>query len=306
MQFPRRLQRVRLGEKCGWRTAAPRASERRKGLSKHPRGLTLEGGQRGFLAPERRKALVPASPPWTGWRQPLLFLNVLLKGMLRPGLSLPRKIFCEDCKAYKDSDGNFYMSISCPVYCCGTCNNRSCCSDYLQRFDEIKELTCSSQLFESYPSAEEQPMKFRSDMDDWYSPPPSGTIIAIGVSLFILFIVTIIVCFTCSCCCLYKACRRQPRPVVTTTTATTVVQVPYPQQPAAAYPAGVYQGYNPVPVQPQPGMPGAPYPVQYPPPYPMQPAAPPAYHETMAADAGAPVTQPPYNPAYMDPPKPSY
>ncbi|XP_042303412.1 protein shisa-5 [Sceloporus undulatus] len=94
--------------------------------------------------------------------------------------------------------------------------------------------------------------------------------------------------------------------IVTTTTATTVVQVPYPQQPGmpAGYPAGVYQGYSPVPVQPQPGMPAAPYPTQYPPPYHAQPAGPPPYHETMAAGAGAPATQPPYNPAYMDPTKP--
>ncbi|CAI5767160.1 Hypothetical predicted protein [Podarcis lilfordi] len=114
---------------------------------------------------------------------------------------------------------------------------------------------------------------------------PNGTVIAVGVSIFVLFVVTIIFCFTCSCCCLYKACRRQPRPVVTTTTATTVVQVPYPQQPGMppqGYPAGMYQGYNPLPVQPQQGMPAAPYPTQYPPPYPTQPAGPPPYHETMA------------------------
>ncbi|KAH0630061.1 hypothetical protein JD844_012656 [Phrynosoma platyrhinos] len=130
--------------------------------------------------------------------------------------------------------------------------------------------------------------------------------IGIGVAIVILIITTIIVCLTCSCCCLYKACRRSPRPIVTTTTATTVVQVPYPQQPGmpAGYPAGVYQGYSPVPVQPQPGTVAAPYPTQYPPPYQAQPTGPPPYHETVAAGAGAPATQPPYNPAYMDPAKP--
>ncbi|KAL8212396.1 UNVERIFIED_CONTAM: hypothetical protein K2H54_045274 [Gekko kuhli] len=138
-----------------------------------------------------------------------------------------------------------------------------------------------------------------------------GTFVAIGVTLFVLFVVTVILCFTCSCCCLYKACRGTPaaRPVVTTTTATTVVQVPYPQQPGMTpgYHGGYHAGYSPVPVQPQPGMPAAPYPTQYPPPYPMQPAGPPAYHETMAgAGVSHPTVQPPYNPAYMDPPKPSY
>ncbi|NWY37400.1 SHSA5 protein, partial [Sylvia atricapilla] len=96
---------------------------------------------------------------------------------------------------------------------------------------------------------------------------------------------------------------------VVTTATTTVVHSAYPQQPAVppSYPAAPYQGYQPMPVQPQPGMPVAPYPAQYPPPYPMQPAGPPAYHETVAAGAGAPYpTQPPYNPAYMDPQKPTY
>ncbi|XP_009863031.1 PREDICTED: protein shisa-5 [Apaloderma vittatum] len=131
-----------------------------------------------------------------------------------------------------------------------------------------------------------------------------GTIIAIGVTIFAVIVITFILCLTCSCCCLYKACRR-PRPVVTATTATTVVHAPYPQQPNYPVPP---QGYHPVAIQPQPGVPVAPYPAQYPPPYPMQPSGPPAYHETMAAGAGAPypVSQPPYNPAYMDPQKPTY
>ncbi|XP_063267303.1 protein shisa-5 isoform X2 [Prinia subflava] len=147
------------------------------------------------------------------------------------------------------------------------------------------------------------------DPDDFFNSGPSfGTLVAIGVTVFAVIVVTIILCLTCSCCCLYKACRR-PQPVVTTTATTTVVHSAYPQQPAVppSYPAAPYQGYQPVAVQPQPGMPAAPYPAQYPPPYPMQPPGPPAYHETVAAGAGAPYpTQPPYNPAYMDPQKPTY
>ncbi|XP_009700231.1 PREDICTED: protein shisa-5, partial [Cariama cristata] len=136
-----------------------------------------------------------------------------------------------------------------------------------------------------------------------------GTFVAIGITVFAVIVVTIILCLTCSCCCLYKACRR-PRPVVTTTTSTTVVHAPYPQQQGVPpnYPVAPYQGYQPVAIQPQPGMPVAPYPAQYPPPYPMQPSGPPAYHETVAAGAGAPypISQPPYNPAYVDPQKPTY
>ncbi|XP_063147942.1 protein shisa-5 isoform X2 [Candoia aspera] len=195
------------------------------------------------------------------------------------GLLLPPGGSSEYCEAYEDSDGHWHSQKDCMFFCCGTCDDRYCCSN---AFEKNNQFLCSRTLLRS------------------------GTIIAIGVSIFILFVVTIILCFTCSCCCLYKACRRRPQPVVTT--ATTVVQVPYPQQPGipAAYPGGAYQGYNPLPVQPQLGMPAAPYPTQYPPPYPTQPVGPPPYHETVAAGAGAPAVQPPYNPAYMDPPKGSY
>ncbi|KFQ12230.1 Protein shisa-5, partial [Haliaeetus albicilla] len=134
-----------------------------------------------------------------------------------------------------------------------------------------------------------------------------GTLIAIGVTVCAVIIVTIILCLTCSCCCLYKACRR-PQPVVATTTSTTVVHAPYPQQQGVPpnYPVDSYQGYQPVAIHTQPRV--APYPAQYPPPYPMQPSGPPAYHETVAAGAGAPypISQPPYNPAYVDPQKPTY
>ncbi|XP_048346154.1 protein shisa-5 [Sphaerodactylus townsendi] len=241
-----------------------------------------------------------------GSRLALGVLRSLLLVVLLPGG------FCENCTAYKDSDGHLNTEKSCLEFCCGTCTSRYCCSDFLQKLDEDVQLLCN----EMSESMSEEPvmgeaMKFRSDFDDWEAEANKsfGTFVAIGVTLFVLFIVTVILCFTCSCCCLYKACRRTPQPIVTTTTATTVVQVPYPQQPGTSpgYPGGYHAGYHPVPVQPQPGAPVAPYPTQYPPPYPMQPAGPPAYHETMAgAGAPYPTAQPPYNPAYMDPPKPSY
>uniref|UniRef100_A0A6J0TZ68 Protein shisa-5 n=1 Tax=Pogona vitticeps TaxID=103695 RepID=A0A6J0TZ68_9SAUR len=238
-------------------------------------------------------------------------LRLLRLGAFLGVLSLlPSRGLCENCKTYKYTNGRIYLDTTCEVFCCGNCNNQYCCSDPSKEFNAYDQLMCHFQPSESstYPPILGKPMKFGTYVDDWRPPGPSGTIIAVGVSIFILFIVTIVVCFTCSCCCLYNACRRSPRPVVTTTSSTTVVQVPYPQQPGvpAAYPVGGYQGYNPLPVQPQPGIPAAPYPTQYPPPYVAQPSGPPAYHETMAAGAGAPTTQPPYNPAYMDPTKHSY
>ena len=45
---------------------------------------------------------------------------------------------------------------------------------------------------------------------DWLSVR-FGTVIAIGVTLFVIAVVTVIVCCTCSCCCLYKMCRRPQR-----------------------------------------------------------------------------------------------
>ncbi|XP_064130661.1 protein shisa-5 isoform X1 [Loxodonta africana] len=222
---------------------------------------------------------------------------------------------------------------SCPVFCCGTCYNQYCCADVLKKFvwnkeqcptpkdsldgsiKRIKDLASSMKIASDFDSdhmsgldsnikkTKELLMKIASDFD---SDPKSGfgATVAIGLTVFVLFIVTIIICFTCSCCCLYKMCC-QPRPVVTTTTSTTVVHTPYPQPPSVppSYPGPTYQGYHPMP--PQPGMAAAPYPTQYPPPYPAQPMGPPAYHETFAGGAAMPYTasQPPYNPAYMDSPK---
>ncbi|XP_015677823.1 protein shisa-5 [Protobothrops mucrosquamatus] len=228
-------------------------------------------------------------------RSPLWSLCVLLGFLVPPGGS------SEHCEAYTDSDGFWHPQQTCSEYCCGTCTHRYCCSD---RFKKNDQFICS--MKSTFPSFKPEPFKMDPDFEDLYSSDFSGTFIAIGISIFVVFVVAIILCFTCSCCCLYKACRRRPQPIVTT--STTVMQVPYPQQPGVpvAYAAGAYQGYNPLPVQPQPGMPAAPYPTQYPPPYPTQPIRPPPYQETVAAGASAPSAQPPYNPAYMDPPKASY
>ncbi|KAM8995066.1 protein shisa-5 isoform 1-T1 [Ara ararauna] len=216
----------------------------------------------------------------------------------------------EDCQAYIDHHGKAQPAKSCPYFCCGHCMLQYCCSNAFLKFDEQQQLQCN--LFDGRASdlSNVNYKQFFSDSDDdIYSGPSFGTLAAIGVTVCAVIIITIILCLTCSCCCLYKACRR-PRPVVTTTTSTTVVHPPYPQQQGASpnYQVAPYQGYQPVAIQPQPGMPVAPYPAQYPPPYPMQPSGPPAYHETVAAGAGAPypISQPPYNPAYVDPQKPTY
>ncbi|XP_053932281.1 protein shisa-5 isoform X1 [Cuculus canorus] len=216
----------------------------------------------------------------------------------------------EFCPAYIDHHGKAQPADSCPIFCCGDCLHRYCCSNVVFRFNE-EQLQCNllggwaSDL--SYMNDIEQ--FFQDPGDDISSSLSFGTLIAIGITVCAVIIITFILCLTCSCCCLYKACRR-PRPVVTTTTSTTVVHAPYPQPQGVPpnYPVAPYQGYEAVAIQPQPGMPVAPYPVQYPPPYPMQPPGPPAYHETMAAGSGAPypISQPPYNPAYMDPQKPTY
>ncbi|XP_036984294.2 protein shisa-5 isoform X2 [Artibeus jamaicensis] len=231
-----------------------------------------------------------------------LLLLVLLLLLLPPPPGAHGEV-CVDSSGY-----NLYPK-NCPVFCCGTCYNQYCCSDILKKFVWDKE-SCEDSLAavrKSVESVEQlaSPLSFNSDMDS--DIPGFGATVAVGVTIFVLFIVTIIACFTCSCCCLYKMCCR-PRPVVTTTTSTTVVHAPYPQPPSVppTYPGPSYQGYHPI--APQPGMAPAPYPTQYPPPYPAQPTGPPAYHETLAGGAATPYppSQPPYNPAYMDPPKAAY
>ncbi|KAM4821415.1 protein shisa-5 isoform 1-T1 [Thomomys bottae] len=220
-------------------------------------------------------------------------------------LLLPLGAYGEMCLNF---GGDNQMIESCPDFCCGSCAHQYCCSDVLKKFVGNEEMCGEAKASElnSTPPLEQLGMalRFGSSYDSYDDPMPGfGATIAIGLTILVLSVVTIIVCFTCSCCCLYKMCRR-PRPVVTTT-ATTVVHAPYPPPPNVppSYPGPTYQGYHPMP--PQPGMPTAPYPTQYPPPYPAQPMGPPAYHETLAGGAAVPypTSQPPYNPAYMDSPK---
>ncbi|XP_051483716.1 protein shisa-5 isoform X1 [Apus apus] len=233
------------------------------------------------------------------------------RGALGLGLLLlPAAVLGEDCQAYIDNYGKVQPAKSCPNFCCGNCFLRYCCSNELLKFDAEEPFQCGLLHERTSDLSKLNDMQLSSDPDDFLPPGGSfGDAIAIGIAILAVIIITIILCLTCSCCCLYKACRR-PRPVVTTTTATTVVHAAYPQQQQVPpnYPVAPYQGYQAMPIQPQPGMLVAPYPAQCPPPYPMQPPGPPAYNEMEAAGAGAPypISQPPYNPAYMDRQNPTY
>ncbi|KAL4655838.1 protein shisa-5-like [Arapaima gigas] len=223
------------------------------------------------------------------------------------------------CKSYTNPSGTYHPDDLCggSKFCCGTCFSRYCCSlKYLELDDDAQD-KCST--YESIKS-------------------PNTAAIASGILSVVIFIVVVISCCVCPCCCIYKMCRKSPRPVVTTHT-TTVINAPYPQQPAApqAYQGAAYQPVS-VPVQPAYGvqpMPTAPYQGQ---PYPSQgymgqnPGPPPPYQETGPAYPPAPMpysqagyragqptyppqppamppfeaTQPAYNPAYVEPPKTGY
>ncbi|XP_029948151.1 protein shisa-5-like isoform X1 [Salarias fasciatus] len=235
-------------------------------------------------------------------------------------------IFCsyasaddKDCQAYRDLSSTYHYSRRCYIgFCCGTCNNRYCCTDSAWRLSEDRQDECESLS----DMGETLPMIF-------------------GVAFVIVLLLIFICCCVCPCCCLYKICHK-PRPVIATTTHTTVVtSTPqqYPQQPVAVhappqqYPGGQYQPpYQSIPVQPgYPAQPsayhGQPYgagppptyqeaigpmypshPAPYSqaafgpgqPPYPLQPAAKP---QANAPPAGPDfLAQPAYNPDYVAPP----
>ncbi|EPQ07233.1 Protein shisa-5 [Myotis brandtii] len=197
--------------------------------------------------------------------------------------------------------GDSFSPKTCPMFCCGTCYNQYCCSDILKSVwnkegcadNQDSLASVRNNMVETFPSS----LKY-TDIDT--DPLPGG------LTIFVLFIVTIIACFTCSCCCLYKMCRR-PRPIVTTTTATTVVHAPYPQPAGVppSYPGPSVLTYQAAGRQVGGNDSGTGHTAHGLSLYPAQPVGPPAYHETLAGDAAMayPASQPPYNPAYMDPPK---
>ncbi|XP_051550181.1 protein shisa-5-like isoform X2 [Myxocyprinus asiaticus] len=201
-----------------------------------------------------------------------------------------------DCKSYISSGGAFKNSINCNFlqFCCGTCDNRYCCSNPSMILTEDAQEDCFFNNNNLKP-------------------------IAIGVTItgIAIFVIVFIVCCVCPCCCIYKMCRN-PRPVMGATT-TTVVTTQYPQQPVIQ---GVqYPPYQPVPPQlgygaqpayggqPMPTGPykGQPYVAGPPPPY--QEAGPgyPVPYSQAAYDggqAGYPI-QPPVQPGFAHPPQPT-
>ncbi|XP_066553965.1 protein shisa-5 isoform X1 [Amia ocellicauda] len=189
-----------------------------------------------------------------------------------------------DCVSYRDYYGKYHEEQECGRfdYCCGSCDNRYCCSSIS---NILNHLQCKHTM-------------------------SMGSSFSIAISIIPIFVLIIIIvsCCTCPCCCLYKMCRKPQRPIVTSTTTTTVMQVPYPQQPVGpqSYQGAQYPGYQPVPVQPGYGgqpMPTAPYlGQQYAPTYPGQALGPPpSYQEVVPGGTGAPAYppgQPSYNPAH--------
>ncbi|KAF4093990.1 hypothetical protein AMELA_G00007970 [Ameiurus melas] len=160
-------------------------------------------------------------------------------------------VLADDCDEYISSNGLFTKSKDCfyNQFCCGTCDNRYCCSDYLMRLNEDSCMFMKNTV-----------------------PIAAG-----GVVVMICFIILLIACCVCPCCCLYKMCRK-PRPVMTTTT-TTVLTTQYPQQ-QTSNPPTQYPAFQPVPAPVQPGygaQPGyGPYQGQ-----PYAPGPPPPYQESV-------------------------
>lgn len=222
----------------------------------------------------------------------------------------------DDCKSYITSTGMLKPSIDCGFlqFCCGTCDNRYCCSNPIIRLSEDEQEDC-----------------FFSDN--------KPVIIGVTIAGIVIFIIMFIVCCVCPCCCIYKMCRT-PRPVMGATT-TTVVSTQYPQQPVVQ--GGQYPPYQPMPPQagyggtpayggqPMPTGPyqGQPYAAGPPPPYqeaggpgypvpysqaaydggqaayPIQPPVQPGFaHPHPPTDYSS--TQPAFNPAYVEPPKTGY
>ncbi|XP_067271729.1 protein shisa-5 [Pseudorasbora parva] len=225
----------------------------------------------------------------------------------------------DDCKPYFTSNSVYKPFIRCRyTFCCGTCDDRYCCSNPLLKLSEEKQDDC-----------------FFKTNDNMY--------VAVGVTIagLVTFIIMFIICCVCPCCCIYKMCRN-PRPVMGATTTTTVISSQYPQQPNVQ--GSQYPPYQPM-IPPQSGysgapgyggqpMPTAPYQGQgyaagppppyqeaggpgYPAPYsqaafdggkaayPIQPPVQPGFaHPPPPANYSS--TQPAYNPAYVEPPKTGY
>ncbi|XP_057181610.1 protein shisa-5-like isoform X2 [Triplophysa rosa] len=193
------------------------------------------------------------------------------------------------CSFHSTSSGENKLTVICayPVqwnvrFCCGTCDDRYCCSDPQKKLSKEAQKNCFSKIFENL-----------------IKPPPKSdddvTTIAIIATIvgLIVFSVLFLVCWVCPCCILYKKCRN-PTPMMGTHFLPQQIVINgglYP--PFQPLPNNLEYGTQPVPTGPFQGQPCVPRP---PPPYQYQ-------------EAGYPVpnTQPPYisdqHPVY--PPAPS-
>lgn len=205
-----------------------------------------------------------------------------------------------DCLGYMTSDGIYESYKTCSYYqfCCGTCENRYCCSYESFHLSNSAQFICNVKTL---------------------SNAAIGLIIA-GIAIVFIAII-------CCCCCCCSCCCQKPRPVVGTTT--TVVNTQCNMQPSIVQ-EGQYPAYQPVPTQPayaeqpMPAYAGQPMPAG---PYQTQPyvaGPPPPYHTV--AGPGQPsylihtpaqesfthplltdtLYQPAYNPAYVQSPNSEY
>nr|XP_055074718.1 uncharacterized protein LOC129454262 [Misgurnus anguillicaudatus] len=135
-----------------------------------------------------------------------------------------------DCKSYISS-GEFKDHKSCNngQTCCGTCDNRYCCSGFFGALSEDEQDACTIKHFSYFTIG----------------------LIILGIVAFVTLILS---CCCCPCCCLYNMCRK-PRPVVGMSTTTVVNTQCVMQQPPVQ--GGQYPPYQPVPTQPPYG--GQPY-----------------------------------------------
>ncbi|XP_050950178.1 protein shisa-4 [Labeo rohita] len=176
----------------------------------------------------------------------------------------------DDCRDYRDRSGNYRPSNSCVFleHCCGTCDNRCCCSNLHNKLSENDQDICS---FDSGAATGKHVaavrkrrtsnlehganiIKSSADMVTGGAAIVTGGILiakiaaAIGVAVvgFVIITVLLICCFH-SRCYFYKLCRRlRPGVGMQITTVTNMQNIQ--QQPAVQ--AVQYPQYKPVPTQP--------------------------------------------------------
>ncbi|XP_026107584.1 protein shisa-5-like [Carassius auratus] len=131
-------------------------------------------------------------------------------------------------------------------FCCGTCDERYCCSD------PQKKLTIRAQTDCHFKDISHLPKR---------SPQSDAVSIAVGASIIGLVVISILflICWVCPRCYLYKRFRN-PSPVITTATVVTTQYLPQPSAiiqgsqylPCQALPNNPPYGGQPIPAGPPP------------------------------------------------------